>query len=79
MRDTFDEIYRKQYRQLMIRGEERKRRCLEEEEYREGTYVSITYYGIPLSPVTSFKYLGIFLLVADNDCPEVVDSFRRAR
>ena len=48
-------------------GEERKRRCLVEEESRVGAEVVITAYGVPLSPVTSFKYLGRFLSAADND------------
>ena len=39
----------------------------------------ITAYGIPLALVTSSKYLGRVLLVADNDWPEVVRNLRKAR
>ena len=49
------------------RGEERKRRRLAEEEAQAVKVRAITTYGNPLSPVTSFKYLGIFLSAADDD------------
>ena len=39
--------------------------------------MAITSYGIPLSPVTSFKYLEIVLAVADDDWPAVVRNLRR--
>ena len=39
----------------------------------------ITSYGIPLTPVTSSKYLGRVLSAADNDWPEVVHKLWRAR
>ena len=38
-----------------------------------------TSYGNPLALVTSFKYLRILLLVADEDWPEVVNNLCRAR
>ena len=56
------------------RGEERKRRRLEEEEARPSTERAITAYGILLALVTSFKYLGRLLLVADNNWPTVVHN-----
>ena len=53
------------------RGEERKRRCLTEEEAQAGAEgeAAITAYGIPLSPVTSFRYLRRFLSAVDNNWP----------
>ena len=36
--------------------------------------MDITAYEIPLAPVTSFKYLGIVLLKADDDWSEVVSN-----
>ena len=55
-----------------------KRRRLAEEVARVGTDLLITAYGTPLSPVTSFNYLGIFLSAADNDWPSVVNNLWRA-
>ena len=43
------------------------------------TELDITAYVIPLDPVTSFKYLGIFLFVVDEDCPDVVKKLQRAK
>ena len=57
---------------------ERKRRLLVEKESRAGTEAGITAYGIPLAPVTSFKYLGIILLDADDNWPEMVSNLQRA-
>ena len=54
--------------------EERKWHRLVEEEAWTGAEVDITSYGIPLSQVTYFKYLGRFILTEDNDCPEVCSS-----
>ena len=59
------------YRQVM----DRKWRRLEEEEAREGPERAIIAYGVPLSRVTSFKYLGIVLVEEDDDWPEVVRNF----
>ena len=58
------------------RGDERKRRCLAEEEARLGAELTITAYGIPLYPVTSFKYLGRVILAADDDWPAVVNNLQ---
>ena len=40
--------------------------------------MAITAYGIPLTPVTSFKYLGRLLLAEDGGFPEVVRNIWRA-
>ena len=49
-----------------------KRHCLEEKDAGEGIEMEITAYGIHISPVTSFKYIGRFLLAADVSWPAVV-------
>ena len=54
-------------------------RRLAEEEAQGGTERSLTSYGVPLSQVTSFKYLGIFLEAEENYWPAVVRNLRRAR
>ena len=64
--------------EFFLRGEDRKRRCLVEEEERAGKYIEITTYGIPLYPVISFKYLGRVLSEEDGDCPLVVRILWRA-
>ena len=61
------------------RGADRKRCCLAVEESRAGADTAITSYGIPLAPVTSFKYLGIFLLAADDNWTSVVRNLWKAR
>ena len=60
------------------RGSERKRRCLAEENSRSGNETAITSSGTPLSPVTSFKYLGGIITAADVDWTEVVRNLRKA-
>ena len=44
-----------------------------------GDETAITPYRIPLSPVTSFKYLGKIIMAEDDDWPEVVSNLRKAR
>ena len=44
-----------------------------------GTERSLTSYGAPLSQITFFKYLGIFLTAEDDDWPKVVCNLRRVR
>ena len=39
----------------------------------------ITYYGIPLAPVTSFKYLGIVILASGDDWLKVVHNLWQAQ
>ena len=58
---------------------ERKQCCLAEEEARAVDETSITSYGIPLSPVTSFKCLGRIIMVEDEDWPAVVSNLRKSR
>ena len=57
---------------LCRQGMGRKWRNLAEEEAWEGTERALTAYRVPLSQVTSFKYLGIVLVAEDNECPVVV-------
>ena len=54
-------------------------RRLAEEGAHEGTERSLTSYGVPLSQVASFKYMGIVLATEDNYWPAVVRNLRRAR
>ena len=61
------------------RGMERKWRRLAEEEARKVTERSPTAYRVPLSQVTSFKYLGQFIAAEDDDWPEVMRNFWCAR
>ena len=61
-----------------LRVEDSKQRRLSREEARAGTEMEITSYGIPITPVTSFKYLGGVLSNEDNDWPEVVRNLWRA-
>ena len=58
---------------------ERKWRRLKEEEDQEGTERSLTAYGVPLSQVAYFKYLGRVLAAEDDNWPAVVRNLRRAR
>ena len=60
------------------RGAEKKQHCLAEEDTQAGVEVDFTAYGIPFTLVTSFRYLGKFLLVGNNDCPEVVRNLLKA-
>ena len=40
---------------------------------------AITAYGVPLYPITSFKFFGIFILELDNDWIVVVHKLQQAR
>ena len=55
-------------------GAESKRHFLAEEETRVEAEMVFIAYMIPLAQVTSFKYLGQILMVADNDLPAVVSN-----
>ena len=48
-------------------GEERKQPRLAEKEARAGSVTTTTAYGITLSTVSSFNYLGRVLLESDNN------------
>ena len=59
------------------RGEERKRCRLSEEESQAVIEREIIAYGNPLSPVTSFKYLGRVLSAADDNWSAVVHNLQK--
>ena len=50
-----------------------------EEEAWEGKERALDAYGVPLSQIASFRYLGRVFVVEDNDWPAVVCNIRRAR
>ena len=58
---------------------ERKWHRLAEEEAREGTDRALTAYRVPLSQVTSFKYLGQDLETEGNDWLSLVRNINRVR
>ena len=60
-------------------GAGRKWLRLAEEEARAGAETAFTTYGIPLAPITSFKYLGQIIMAADDDWPAVVRNLRKSR
>ena len=60
-------------------GAERKRRRLLAEEEREVNTRAFSAYGRPLVMVTSFKYLGLVILMTENNYPEVVRNLDRAK
>ena len=60
-------------------GASRKWHRLAGGEERAGSEKAITAYGIPLAPVTSFKFLGIILAAADDDWLELVSNLQKAR
>ena len=61
------------------KGSERKRHRLIREEAWEGTDAEFREYGLPLTIVAEFKYLGRIVTAKDNDWPEVVANLRKAR
>ena len=62
-----------------VRGAERKRRRLEEEELRESFDMTFQAYGTPLENVTEFKYLGRVITPRDYDWPAVAGNLQKAR
>ena len=64
---------------IFRRGIEMKCNSLEEEETKEGKERTINVYGVHLSQVTSFKYMGRVLSTDDDDWHSVVHSLRQAR
>ena len=62
-----------------IRGVERRRRRLAEEEGREVTVRAFSVYGLPLDTMNSFKYLGQVISETDDDWPAVVRNLARAK
>ena len=65
--------------ELCHRGEERKRLRLVEEEARVGAATAISAYGIPLAPISSFKYIVRVLLAEYEDLAAVLHNLRRAQ
>ena len=61
------------------RGVERNQRRLAEEEEREVTTRAFSAYRRPLERVTSFRYLGWVISVADDEWPAVVKNLSQAR
>ena len=61
------------------RGQERKRRHLEEEEAPAGTEIATTAYGTLLTLVISFTCLGRILLASDDNLPAVVHNLWQAQ
>ena len=61
------------------KGAEQKQQRLVTEEEREVTSRSLSAYGLPLNVVTSFKYLGRVLLMADDDWMTVIRNILKAR
>ena len=59
--------------------EERKCHQLAEDEARAGAATVLTAYGLPINPVSFFKYIGIILSSLDDYWPVVVRNLRRAR
>ena len=53
--------------------------CLLEEKAPAGTERLLNAYEVPVSQVTSFKYLGRVLMTEDNYWLSVVCNLRRAR
>ena len=49
------------------------------EEERAVTSRAFIAYGTPIEVVTYFRYLGIVILVADDDWPAVVRNMAKAR
>ena len=63
---------------LFRQGSERKRHRLLEEEAQAVAEMYLTAYGIPLAPVTSFRYLWR-VLSADDYWTEVIRNLWKAR
>ena len=62
-----------------VKGVERKRRRLVEEEIRESAERDFQAYGRPFETVTSFKYLGRVLRAVDDDWAVVVGNLKKAQ
>ena len=61
-----------------VRGEEQKRRRLEEEELRESSERAFEAYGDLLENVTMFQYLGQVLTEGDNYWLSVIVNLGKA-
>ena len=58
--------------ELLLHIEDQQRLRLVEEEARTWIATALSAYGIPLSLISSFKYLGRFLSAVDDYWPVVV-------
>ena len=61
------------------KGADQKRRRLTEEETWESAERAFQAYGMPLTNVTYFKYLGWVLTAVDEDWTSVVGKLWKAR
>ena len=57
----------------------RNRYLLVEYESQTGAEADFTAYGVPLAPVTSFKYLGRILAAEGGNWTALVCNLRRAK
>ena len=64
---------------LYVRGAERKRRRLVEEEARIGEDKSSSAYGKPMDMVMPFNNLSPILTMTDYDRKEVIVNLQKAR
>ena len=64
---------------LCCKGAESNHHRLYAEEARAGTDAAFQLYGLPLTDMEAFKYLGRTLTAADNDWPAVTSNLRKAR
>ena len=62
-----------------LKGSERKRQRMAEEEMQERADRTFQAYNIPLEMVTSFKYLGRVLTAVGKDWSAVVENLRKAQ
>ena len=60
-------------------GKEKKWCYLAKEEMQERTYMAVTEYGTPLSPVVSLKYPGEVLSSGEDDSTAVVHNLCNAQ
>ena len=61
------------------KAEEQKQRRLVSEEAISGTERAFKVYGLPLTTVTPFKYIGRILTASYNDLPAVVGNLWKLR
>ena len=62
---------------MLAKGAEQKRRQQVEEEAHACVAAAFQDFGCTLEVVSSFKYLGVFLTIPNNDWPVVVSNLRK--
>ena len=62
-----------------VKGAERKRRQLAEEDLHKSLERAFQDYGEPLETVILFKYIGRVLTAGDNNWPAVASNLRKNR